>query len=177
MRQEPLDVLEQLESLAEELNDAFEDTHYAALGERMSTYIVDLQRILSYMYKPASSAARFFDMQKRLLKTMRETQALIRLSMDQSRPMSANQVRLYLDIKPSYLDKLESKYDFPAPYWLGNRRVYRKHEIDTWLFRRPDGHRKPMPKAGQQSTAVERSDTLANVVRMVPAKNKDQRET
>ena len=163
----------ELTELCDEISDVFERTHYAALGKRMRRYVQRLKHAFEPTDRPRFDV--FVEDQKSLLLALRETQGLIKMSMDQQRPMTRRQVLEYLSISDKKLQHLLESCDFPRSHKIldnqGRRAVsyYRKHEIDHWLFIRPDGSRQgPKPVAPDDiGSASVRDNRMDNCVRLV----------
>ena len=162
--------VKELITLTGEINGVFAGTHYEKLGKRMRKYVGALAQAFNDHEQPDFEV--FVEDQRALLEELLNTQAMIRVQMDQQRPMTRDEVLDYLKIPIEKLHYLQQHRAFPQPYRLGATEFrYRKHEIDTWLYQYPEGPaagRKPTPIEDRES-AEARQDRVAtgrNVVRM-----------
>jgi hypothetical protein len=124
--------ISQINALADKLVKDFPGTYYAEIGK-------GIKRNLAIL-KNQKNIKALVESQRELAHELRETQALIQLSLDQSRPMTPEQVQEYLGLSKNRLERLKKSNRFPRTYQIDidgeTYPYYRKHEIDHFLYRR-----------------------------------------
>lgn len=153
-------------SLCDQINDRFLDTAYENLGKAMESQAKILKQAMDEDKKSRPTLNSFLEGQEQLLIELKETQALINLSMDQQRPMTYKQTADYLSVSIDRLRTLIKRKKFPQPYrpatgeGLLAGEYFRKHEIDTFLFKHENSFGKSLTvvETNNMSSATTRAE-------------------